>query len=449
MPATSIVTLDSVDIRSAPVLARDCSFPITDLLGNIPRDQVFDYTPIFYGGWEDGTIAPAFRSVSYAVDATTNASNDCRAPIVSYAINTCELEAPNMKEISFETPTIKIRDLMAKFCRARGIAPGRFSPFDANGNIVASNPMALDFEKYALQGIYDVLGQQFIKSAMIGDASNTNEFDGLYNQLENGWAPHGTTPCPNGLNKATVIDWGALCGKAANVPAYPDDVVVAGKTISVWGTTFDLPAGINLAQFINDFWIDKVNTEFADRHGGITMWEAHVGWGKARTFLNTAACMRPCDGRDNDPDMRDRLAQFRRTNIAQLYPSGVSFPMLQSRFVENNSMWFGPRELGGQLMKGIFVDDVSSYLAGQPMRPYGEFTYSGGDFSLLNVDEWRNEFEGRALYWDLTKETAKCFRGMVLTYAGQLVMGRHLWLKVKNVASPTLLNVTGPSITIS
>lgn len=446
---TSVVTLDGVDIRSAPVMARDCSFPITDFLSNIPKDQVFDNTPIFYGGWEDGTVAPAFRNVSYNVDVTTNAGDECRSPVVNYSITTCELEAPNMQEISFETPRLKIRDLMTKFCRARGIAPGRFSPFDQSGNIVASNPMALDFERYALQGIYDVLGHQFIKSAMVGDASNINEFDGFYNQLENGWAPHGSTPCPDALNKATVIDWGALCGKSSGTAAMADDVTVTGKTISVWGETIPVPVGVNLAQFLNDFWIEKVNMEFADRHGGITLWEAHIEWGKARTFLNTAACMRPCDGRDDDPEMRSRLAQFRNTNIATLYPSGVSFPFLQSRYVGTNTMWFGPRELGGNLMKGIFIDDVTQYLAGQPMRPYGEFTYSGGDFSLLQVDEWRSEIEGRGLYWSLDKESAKCFRGTVMTYAGQVVMGRHLWLKLTNITSPTILRLDEPNITIA
>lgn len=445
---TTIIGMDGVDVRSAPVLARDCAFPVTDLLKNIPQDQVFDHTPVFHGGWEDGTIAPAFRSVSYTVNLDTNAADACRSPVVSYAIATCELLAPNMKEISFETPTLTIRDLMAKFCRQRNIAPGRFMPFDNNGNFAVGNPMALDFERFALQGIYDVMGEQLIKSALIGDESNVNEFDGFYNQLANGWATHGDTPCPSTLNVATTINWGDLCGKSSGVAAYPDDVTVFGKTITVWGTVFSIPAGINLAQFLNDFWIEKVNTEFADRFGSVTLWEMHCKWGQARTFLNTAACMRPCDGRDDDPAMRERLAEFRRTNIAQLYPSGVSFPLLQSRFVDANTLWFGPRTIGDEITHGLFIDDIDKYLSGRPMRPYGEFDYGGGDFSLLTNNEWRSAVEGSGLYWSLDKITAKCFRGTVISYAGMLVSARHLWLKLTNVASPTILSVTGPTVTI-
>ena len=446
--STTITTLDGVDIRSAAVLARDCAFPITDLMKHVPQDEVFKNMPVFFGGWEDGTVAPAFRTIAYTVDSTLSAGDDCLSPIVKSTVTSCELSVPDMQEISFSTPVIKLRSLMLKFCRQRNIAPKTLIPFGADGNINDGSRLSLDFEKFALQNLYDVLSEQFLKSALVGDAANTNEFDGFYTQLLNGWVGHGSAPCPVTLNKQQIIDWGALCGKSAGVAAYPDDVVAASKTVTLWGVSYPVPAGINLAQFLNDLWIDKVNMEYADRFGGVTMWEAHVRWGEARTFLNTAACMRPCDGRDDDPEMRARLAEFRRTNIARLYPSGVSFPMLQSRHVAANTMHFGPRTIGDQPTYGMFIDDVEPYLTGRPMRPYGEFDYNGQDeYSFLNTDEWKASIETRGLYWSLDKKSAKCVQGTVLTYAGMLTAARHLWLKITNVSSPTLLNITGPTFT--
>lgn len=56
---TTIVDIGGVDIRSAAVLNRDCSFPITNLSRRFPPDEFFNDMPIFFGGWEDGVTAPS------------------------------------------------------------------------------------------------------------------------------------------------------------------------------------------------------------------------------------------------------------------------------------------------------------------------------------------------------------------------------------------------------
>ena len=52
---TTVIDVGGVDIRSAAILQRDCSFPITNLGRRCKRDQVFAAMPIWLlGRWRQG-----------------------------------------------------------------------------------------------------------------------------------------------------------------------------------------------------------------------------------------------------------------------------------------------------------------------------------------------------------------------------------------------------------
>ena len=225
--------------------------------------------PIRLGAWEDGTIAPAITDYTREV-TLVDPPDDCDVPTLRTSIDECELIAPNMAEIGIKTPNMNWVELRAQFCRQRNILPGQLCVFNSDGSIATGQPYVIDFIRFALNEQKHYMAQQLTRSAFIGDDANVNEFDGLYNQLENGWQ-QGTPACGDDLNVAQDIDWAVLTGVGPQ--ASPDDVTIAGQTVTWWGTVYDVPEGLNLAQFLENLWLDAVEINWADAKGGVDMWE--------------------------------------------------------------------------------------------------------------------------------------------------------------------------------
>ena len=438
---TTVIDVGGVDIRSAAILQRECSFPITNLGRRCKRDQVFQAMPIWFGGWEDGVKAPAITGTNYTVDTTNSVGNACKSPVVRASLEACELLAPNMRCIKLSTDVLMWKDLLTRYCRQRSLARNGVRIFDNNGNLDFGQPYTLDILKMALAAVWDVLGMTLVDSALAGDAGSLNQFDGLYNQLENGWQPADANPCPDEFNMEQVIDWNALTGGLVGGTASPDKCTVAGKTVTIWGEIFDVPEGINLAEFIDDLWIEKIDAEGICK-GSVDQWEIHTAWGQAKCLQNTTACMKPCSSCDDDPEARARLADFRRNSIVEFYPSGTMVPVMQSRSMPANTIRFGPRTIDGEYTYGLFIDDIDKYLSMLPTNPFNRFTLSQTDVmehSFLCREDWRAEIEERGIYWNLHPTSSTCVEGEVQLCAGVLATSRHLWLRVENVGCASVV----------
>lgn len=446
--STDIVTITNqagVQLHSGSFFNRDCHFPITDLIKRCPPDGVLANMPTHLGAWEDGTKAPAITDYDDIIDNTANVNDACRAAIVRASVTTCELTVPNQICMALETPRLNWRDLKLEFCRMRNILPGQMCVFNSDGSINQGDPYAVDYIRFALTTLSRAMAKLLTRSVLTGDDANRNQFDGLYTQIDNGWgaATAPATSCGTEFNVGTTIDWNALTGGTGC--ASPDARTIAGQTITIWGQQCAVPAGLNLAQFLEDFWIEKVNVEWADAFGGVDAWEAHVRHGQAKCLINAAACMQPCNLQASniiDPDLRNRFARLRQANMVELYPSGTTFPMLQSRWVPNNEMRFGPRSIGGRPTYGMYFHRIDDYLDMLNDGMYGQgrgmiLPRSRHD-RLIPIDQdfLNFGFENQAIFWDIFKETALCVRATMMLCGGLLACSRHLWLRVQNVCCP-------------
>ncbi|MBX3016040.1 MAG: hypothetical protein KF832_31250 [Caldilineaceae bacterium] len=448
---STVVEIDGVDIRSAGVLNRDCAFPITNLSKRCPGDQIFQNMPIYFGGWPDGTVAPAITAVRHEITDQASCApcvpDGCRNPVVKTVIDACEMFAPNMRCIGLDTQVIEWRDLLTHFCRQRGLARNEVTIFGPNGELDYARPWALDMVRFALKGVWDALGRLVVDTVVNGDYSSPWQIDGILNQIENGWSPVAGNACADEFNKATVIDWAVLTGLAEPTA---DDVTIAGQTIDVWGVTLDVPEGLNLAEFLDDMWIEKIRTEGVCR-GDITDWEAFTAWGQSKCLASTAACMRPCDGCDDDPAARQRLKDFRMMRHVELYPSGVEFDMKESRAVEPNTLWFGPRTIDNNPTYALFVDAIDNYLTMLPNDPFDRIArmdmMSDGMPGICE-NNWRTEIEERGVFIDLHRVGDTCVQGTTKICIGALATARHLWLKVENLYCPTLIGACESPVTV-
>ena len=144
---TTVIDVGGVDIRSAAILQRECSVPITNLGRRCKRDQVFQAMPIWFGGWEDGVKAPAITGTNYTVDTTNSVGNACKSPVVRASLEACELLAPNMRCIKLSTDVLMWKDLLTRYCRQRSLARNGVRIFDNNGNLDFGQPYTLDIYK--------------------------------------------------------------------------------------------------------------------------------------------------------------------------------------------------------------------------------------------------------------------------------------------------------------
>ncbi len=444
------VTIDGVDIRSAAILNRDCAFPITSLRKRCAKDQAFQHFPIWYGGWDDGVSQPAITGVNYTVDTTASAGDACKAPIVRAALTACELKVPNMKCIKLSTDVLQWKDLVNRYCRQRAISSRGVQIFTSGGQLDFGRPHTLNILKMAMSAVWDVLGLTLVKSALCGDAAELNEFDGHYTQLREGWQQNTNDPCPDVLNTEQVIDWNDLTGGAPGGTASPDKCTVAGKTVTIWGETFEVPEGINLAEFFDDLWIEKIEAEgMCD--GMVDLWELHTYPGQMKCIQNTVNCMRPCSACDDDPDARERLSDFRMNQIIELYPSKIQVPIVQSRCMEKNTMRFGPRMIDGEYTYGLVLDDIDTHLSMLPTNPWNRLELERMEVkeeSFLCAEDWRDDIESRAMFWDLFPVSSTCVQGTVQLCAGAITTNRHLWLRVDNVSCASLIGECDTEITV-
>jgi hypothetical protein len=446
--STDIIAITNeagVTLESASFFNRDCHFPITDLIRRCPPDEVMANIPTMLGSWADDTVAPSITDYDDIIDYVTNAADECRAAIVRSTMTTCELIVPNQVCMTLETPELNWKDLFTRFCRSRNIRPGAMCVFNPDGSLAIGEPYTVDFIRFSLTTLSRAMAKIITRNTLIGDDANADQFDGIHTQLINGWNPTTNTAnptCGDEFDIATTIDWNTLTGGTVGGCASPDDETIADQTLTVWGEDCAIPAGLNLAEFLEDFWIEKVQVEWANAFGGVDAWEAHIQHGQAKCLINTAACMQPC-GLDAsnilDPGLRERFRRLRLTNMVELYPSGTVFPMLQSRYVAANTMWFGPRSIGGNPTYGMFFENMDEYLA--QLSGVGGLYGSGRgmipptkDMLLPVTQDFLNfGFEDAAIFWDLFKETAFCVRASMMACAGVLTCARHLWLRVQNV----------------
>lgn len=463
------IQIDGINVYSNPVFVTDCSFPIVNWQKSCKMDDVRANLPIHIGFWNHNTVAPALTGVQYEIKKTpTPSGNACLNDlgVVTSKSDLCELIAPNMVLAGLKTPVLDLFQTRDEFCRRRNILSKQWCVFNPDGTLALGNKIAIEFDRYLMSTVYTALINEIYKYAIIGDSANSsvifkpNEPDGLYTQLKAGWDQSAAYPCPNVWNVATEIDWADMTGKPVGTLASPDDVTVAGKTITVMGVTYQIPVGLNLAQFFDQLWIDRVVAD-TENVGGASMWELHIPQGQGNCLLKAASCMKPCDKDGcnaflNDPGLRDRYARNYTQRIIELYPSGYRLPMFESNNL-TNEMWFGPRDVGGRPTYGLFFDDMTRYFTG---------TLVNGVYAGKEGFGWNDEYdplglipsnmlmsaqpgglEDRAIYWEMHR-TGHCIEGSMLARFAVLVCERHLWLHIKNCVCPTLIQVCADPVTV-
>lgn len=442
----TVLDIDGVDSRSAAVFAPDCHFPVTDLRKHLEPDDVFTDMPVFLGAWANNTVAPQVTDQWFDITTAPQTANACEPATVKAYVTTCDLVAPNMRRIYIGSASIDWEEARLDYCRRRNILPRQLQVWDSNGRLDMGSPYALDFAKFTIASMAGAFSKVVVRSAVKGDDANLLEFDGLYTQLAGGWTASGGRACPATINVEQTINWSLLTGGLIGGVAYPDQVTVAGQSITIWGTSYTVPAGLNLAQFLEDLWLDKVEREYADRFGGVDMFEVHVPWGGARCIINAAGCMQPCSNTSAyDVTVRERIAELRSKKIMRLYPSDRVMAVKESRYMPANTLRVGPRSIGGKRTYGLFFDDL---VGNSDMweDTYGQNAGLPGqeDALLALADELRLDFDNNAILWDVRKKSAVCLDTSIVARAGFLAAARHLWLRVTNVGCSTIMSA--PSI---
>ena len=446
----SLLKIDGLSIDSNPVFAVDCSFPITDFANCCERDDVIDNLPIHIGRWPRNTKAPAISKRKVKVKAATASKDDCLPgfPVVSVELDTCELIAPNMVDLGAKTGELKYSDVLDDFCNRRRVLPEQICVFDDNGNLAPGNEISEVFILDAMSVVFQTIAREHARVAMVGDDANTNdifqpnEFNGFYTQLKGGWDT-GSTACPASYNTCTTIDWADLTGKT---DPEPGDRTVSGKTITAFGKTYSLPVGLNLPDFLDTLWIDKVQ-QTLDCVGGVTAWEMHAPLGFRACYLRAEACMKPCSTCFDMID--DRIRSLYQKSVSGKFATlltGRSFPILESRYVESNELWFGPRTVGGRPTYGLFLDNMDRYFGRGPKinalnEGYGNPGASISANSLIKMpsSELEQRIESITAYWNLIRRGI-CISGFEMMRAGMLTCSRNAWLRVINVKCPTMID---------
>lgn len=451
----TLVDLEGVYLTDANLFVKDCSFPITRLERACPPDAWVQNIPVMIGEWADDTAVPVLTDQEFNIDTTGVTDENCDTAVVTVDLDGCEFIAPNQVTMDIKTNSLPWKDLREKVCRKRGIAESQLGiPWDEAGNFLPNNPYMPDLVAIIMAVLGQVLIKEIAYSAAIGDVANPRQFDGFFTQLL-GWDVPVSNPCASTINVRQTINWQTLTGLAQ--PGV-DDVTIPGQTVNFWGTVFDVPAGLNLAQFLEDLWIPAVNNTWANIAGGVTVWEMLLRTGTERCILNAAACMQPCGLEGSniiDPDLRARLAQYRSSLVGTFYPSGTVFSVKPSVYVESNVLWFGPRQIGGKETYALIWRNIESLL--NELSPIVDSLYAtASGFDALANPLLSNEmldfpdlpFEDSVIHWDMNKVSAKCVEALIMAELGMLVTARHLWLEVTNVYCDTFVQPCDSGITI-
>lgn len=458
-----VFALDSIDHYSAPIFARDISFPITNLRAFRPKNQVAEKMPIFMGWWNDATKAPSIQDQHIDINVSAIA-DDCDAAEVSSSAETCEYIAPAMKKVKLKTKVMDIDDIMQSMLgvRQRNIDPDTLGNqvWDANGNFKAGNPYHQHLLKKALADLKHSMEFIFTTYSQTGDAANILQADGLYTQLDGGWTV-GDTDCGDKFNLAQNINWFWLTDAAATDAndtsgvSGPDATVLAGKTVTIHGDTRDVPEGLNFAEFLDEFWIEYIETTHTHPYGEVD-WEMHVKYGEKRRMRETVTCMQPCGNDSNfDSDVRRRWKDYDKKDIMVLEPSGYEFAMCQNPELADGVAYFGPRSIGGEYTYGLFFQAVNQYyvdsLRGHDMYGTQEGMPDGKDpFIWQDETLIKTQFENSAFRFNLTEPSPFCIQGWAQFKYGVLVSQRHLWLKVIGMsANRTFITDPGTSVSVT
>lgn len=466
MPATlpQVFALDGVDHYSAPILARDISFAITNIRSFRPQNQVAEKMPVYMGWWNEGTVTPSIKEQSIDIDLTT-ITDDCDAAEVSSTATTCDYIAPGMAIVNLKTKPLKIHDIMKSMVgvRQRNIDPTTLGQqvWDANGNFKIGNPYGQHLWKKTLADLKHSMEVFFTTHAQTGDESAHPFYvDGLYTQLDGGWLA-GSVDCGQEFNIAQNINWYWLTDAAAvdanDVSGFsgPDATVLPGKTVTIHGVTHDVREGINFAEFLDEYWIEYIHVNHTSPYGEVN-WEMHIKYGEKRRMRETVTCMQPCGNDSNfDSGVRSRWKDYEKRDIMTLEPSGYEFAMCQNPELADGVAYFGPRSIGGEYTYGLFFQAINQYYV-DSLRGHNMYATSEGLPSETDPFVWEDEsliktqFEGAAFRFNVTEPSPYCIQGWAQFQYGVLVSQRHLWLKVSGLsAQATFITDPGTSLTVT
>jgi len=466
---TSIIDINGVDVRSAECFMPDCYFPITDMTKRCPPDEVVNNFPILLGHWANNTKAPALLSSDLEIDMSGVQDECCDTGKVRRKTTMGEVYAPNMKEVALGTDDIKICDLLDPFCEARRIKPDGLCIFERDGSIAVGEPYALDFYRMAISDVSEAMMRLLTRSALVGDSANDFQVDGLYTQIDNGWTAvtgPGCGPIPDELNMGTTINWTDMtedCGLSQEGRCAGPDSRTKGGVITIWGEECEVPAGLTFAQFLEEIWIDKVGATWTDARGGVDAWEMHIPHGKSICLLNNAECMGVCNScgsgncdsgytinREYDAIMAS-IAEKRRSKILQLKPSNRLIPLMETRFIPDNTIRLGPRSIGGRPTYGMFFRNIADVINGLPVT-YGT-SFGTQEYENFLAPEVRNmlrkSFESQAFYSGVTRTSLRCFKAEMMAQFGVLACWRHAWLKVEGICCCGCVNCDESISTVS
>lgn len=459
---TAIATIDGVNVWGAGILSRNASFPITNLRTFRPHNDVQADMPVFVGWYEDGMKAPVIINQNVTIDTTT-LTDECGSATVSMAASSCDFIAPNMKYVPLKTEQLNANDLLRPIARQRRVAPEALHNlvWDSSGNFIEGTPYRQNVLRTAGKTLEQANKYLYTNNATQGDAANALECDGLYQQLDNGWTA-GDEDCGDEHNIAQVINWYYLTTEGVEATATgfnsPDAVTVTGKTIDFHGREdVPVPAGINFAEFLDELWIEYLEVNHLEPYGEPT-WEAHIPLGEKRSWQNMITCLQPCD-RDssNDDDVRNRWEANANRTMLELKPSGKEFTMRCNPDLDEGTVYFGPRTLGGVPTYGAFFKPLNPYwqqLGAEMQMAYGQMD------GVINHDDmllWDDQTYVEQNFETLAFKTSfrfdagsqNCFRLYTQFQMGVLVALRHMWLKVTGMsAQRTLLTDPGSSVTV-
>jgi hypothetical protein len=361
-----------------------------------------------------------------------------------------------MVEIGLQSETLNIREMKNDFCYRRRVNPDSLLIFDRSGNFAPGAPFAMDFLGFVMKTLTNAHAKMVYHSTLVGDNANDFQFDGLYTQLTGGWANATGSPgnCDADLNTEAVIDWGALTGLPGG--AGPGEKTAAGVTVTIWGQTFDVEAGLTLPEVLDRYWFSKVEHDWTANRGSVTQWELHMPYGQWGCAARAAACIQPCSPNEvvayiNDADLRDRYIRMAADKAVTLFPSQRRLPVMESNLMPANTWRLGPRTIGGIPTYGLWLDDMNRYfsnLVGVTID--GGFGYppAQGMMPPITAPDLRNQIEDRAIHWDMYRTTPKCFEASVMVVAGLLVAARHLWLRIDNVLCENWLESRTLNLTV-
>lgn len=449
------INLDGVALANAtaPLIFQTCRFPIMDVRRYRVPDEVVQNMPTFIGGWGVATIAPALDTQVINIDTVTNAADACRFPIVAISLEGCSWVAPNQRVIGVESEQINWATLVARYCTLANINTERIGQiFNRDGTLVEGNPYTLNIVRFATALLREALGITFTRSAIEGDESNVNEFDGLYTQIDNGWE-NGSDACAATLNTGNVVNWDLLTGGSGAGVASPDAETVA-TTVTLWGQSFTVPEGWTLGDFLA-MYAEAAQANYG--RGVEVAWEMHAPSGWRMAVLKALSCITLCNATTFLTDtVIERYERLVAGKVAELFGYGLTFPVLETGYLPANTLRFGPRELGGIPTYGLVFENIVEVL--RALNPLGEALYGSGQGAIPGDDEplmamtrekIANRFEALAMHWDFTKVTAICVRASALLKAGLLATDRHLWLKLTNVGVDTFRLAPPADVTVN